>query len=63
MSISASSVSFREITRANRPEVEALTVTEVQAVYVTGVAESLVEAAETDTANLRAVLMRFPAAA
>jgi hypothetical protein len=31
MSIPARGVSFREITRANRPEVEALTVTEVQA--------------------------------
>jgi hypothetical protein len=50
MSISAPSVSFREITRANRPEVEALTVTEMQAVYVAGVAESLVEAAETPDA-------------
>lgn len=50
MSSSASGVSFREITPANRPEVEALSVTEVQAVYVTGVAESLVEAAETPDA-------------
>jgi diamine N-acetyltransferase len=50
MSISAQGVSFREITRANRPEIEALTVTEVQAGYVAGVAESLVEAAETPDA-------------
>src|ERR1022692_963189 len=50
MSISAPGVRLREITRANRPEVEALTVTEVQARYVTGVAESLVESAETPDA-------------
>jgi diamine N-acetyltransferase len=50
MTTSAPAVSLREITRANLPEVEALTVTEVQAGYVTGVAQSLVEAAETPDA-------------
>ena len=51
MSISVPGVSLREITRANRPEVEALAVTEVQAGYITGVAESLVEAAQTPDAR------------
>jgi len=44
------SVSLREITPANRAAVEALATTEEQAEYVTGVAESLVEAAETPDA-------------
>jgi diamine N-acetyltransferase len=51
MGISAPGVSFREITRANRSEVEALTVTEAQAGYVTSIAESLVEAGETPDAR------------
>jgi diamine N-acetyltransferase len=51
MSISVPGVSLREITRANQSEVEGLTVTEVQAEYVTGVAESLAEAAETPDAR------------
>lgn len=48
--ISTPTVSLREITPANRAAVEALTVTAVQAEYVAGVAESLVEAAETPDA-------------
>ena len=44
-------MSLREITAANRTAVEALTVTAVQADYVTGVAESLFEAAETPDAR------------
>jgi len=40
-------VSLREITTANRAAVEALAITETQAEYVTGVAQSLAEAAET----------------
>jgi diamine N-acetyltransferase len=43
-------VSLREITPANRAVVEALAVTDAQAEYVTGVAESLVEAAQTPDA-------------
>jgi diamine N-acetyltransferase len=50
MTVRAPNVSLREITLANRAAVEALTVTAVQAEYVTGVAESLVEAAETPDA-------------
>jgi diamine N-acetyltransferase len=50
MAISALNVSLREITSANRTAVEALAVTAVQAEYVAGVAESLVEAAETPDA-------------
>jgi diamine N-acetyltransferase len=50
MTTSDSKRSLREITSANRAVVEALTVTAVQAEYVTGVAESLVEAAETPDA-------------
>ena len=50
MTISTLSVSLREITSANRTAVEALTVSAVQAEYVTGVAESLIEAAETPDA-------------
>jgi diamine N-acetyltransferase len=46
----AVNVSLHEITSANRAAVETLTVTAVQAEYVTGVAESLVEAAETPDA-------------
>jgi diamine N-acetyltransferase len=46
----AAVVSLREITPANRSAVEALTVTEAQAEFVTGVADSLVEAAETPDA-------------
>jgi diamine N-acetyltransferase len=44
-------VSLREITAANRAAVEALAVTAVQADYVDGVAESLVEAAQTPDAR------------
>jgi len=44
-------VSLREITSANRSAVEALSVTEVQSDYVTGIADSLVEAAETPDAR------------
>ncbi len=47
---STPTVSLREITPANRAAVEALTVTAVQAEYVAGVAESLIEAAETPDA-------------
>jgi diamine N-acetyltransferase len=43
-------VTLREITPANRAAVEALTVTDVQSGYVEGVAESLVEAAQTPDA-------------
>ena len=43
-------ISLREITPANRAAIEALAVTAVQADYVAGVAESLVEAAETPDA-------------
>jgi diamine N-acetyltransferase len=50
MTASDPRLSLREITSANRTAVEALTVTAVQADYVTGVAESLVEAAETPDA-------------
>jgi diamine N-acetyltransferase len=50
MTISTPRVSLREITSANRTAVEALTVTAVQAEYVTGVAESLIEAGETPDA-------------
>jgi diamine N-acetyltransferase len=50
MAISALNVSLREITSVNWAAVEALTVTAAQAEYVTGVAESLVEAAETPDA-------------
>ena len=50
MKISTPRVSLREITSANRTAVEALTVTAVQADYVTGVAESLIEAGETPDA-------------
>ena len=52
MTIPAPSVSLRAITSANRAAVEALTVTAAQAEYVTGVAESLLEAAETPDACL-----------
>jgi diamine N-acetyltransferase len=40
-------VSLREITSANRPDVERLRVTSEQGRYVAGVTDSLVEAAET----------------
>ena len=50
MTICAPNVGLREITPANRAAAEALTVTAVQAEYVAGVAESLVEAAETPDA-------------
>ena len=50
MTVAAPHVSLREITTANRAAVEALTVTAAQAEYVAGVAESLVEAAETPDA-------------
>ena len=50
MTVPAPSISLREITPANRAAVEALTVTAAQAEYVAGVAESLVEAAETPDA-------------
>ena len=46
----AGHVSLREITDANRPQVELLAVTSEQDHYVTGVAESLVEAAATPRA-------------
>jgi diamine N-acetyltransferase len=46
----APSVNLREITSANRAAVEALAVGAPQAEYVAGVAESLVEAAETPDA-------------
>jgi diamine N-acetyltransferase len=45
-----SGVALREITEANRLEIEALSVSPEQDNYVTGVAESLVEAAETPAA-------------
>jgi diamine N-acetyltransferase len=41
---------LREITAANRTEVESLSVTHEQTAFVAGVAESLVEAAETPAA-------------
>jgi len=50
MTVPGAQVSLREITPANRAEIEALTVTAEQAWYVAGVAESLVEAAETPDA-------------
>jgi diamine N-acetyltransferase len=50
MTSRAPTVSLREITRANRSEIEAMAVTEVQDGYVTGVGESLLEAAETPDA-------------
>ncbi len=40
-------VTLREITAANRSAVESLRVTPAQTAFVVGVAESLVEAAET----------------
>jgi diamine N-acetyltransferase len=43
-------ISLREITSANRPEVERLGVTSNQANYVAGVVESLLEAAATPAA-------------
>jgi diamine N-acetyltransferase len=46
----APSVGLREITAANRAAVEALAVSAAQSEYVAGVAESLVEAAETPDA-------------
>jgi diamine N-acetyltransferase len=46
----SSEVSLREITEENRAEVEALAVTAEQSEYVAGVADSLVEAAETPDA-------------
>jgi diamine N-acetyltransferase len=51
VAIPAATVSLREITAANRAAVEALTVTAEQSEYVAGVAESLVEAAETPDAR------------
>jgi diamine N-acetyltransferase len=51
MTISPPNVHLCEITPANQPVVEALTVSAVQAEYVTGVAQSLVEAAETPDAR------------
>jgi diamine N-acetyltransferase len=50
MSPSLQPVSLREITDANRAEIESLTVTAEQAEYVASNAESLVEAAETPDA-------------
>ena len=44
-------VSLREITEANRPEVEALSVTSQQEQFVAGVGQSLIEAAETPDAK------------
>lgn len=46
----AAHISLREITDANRPEVEVLGVTSDQESYVAGIAESLVEAAATPAA-------------
>ena len=43
-------IRFRRITAANRAEVEALRVTPEQEMFVAGVAESIVEAAETPAA-------------
>ena len=43
-------ISLREITEANRPQVESLAVTADQQDYVAGVAESLAEAAATPAA-------------
>jgi len=50
MKVSTPRLRLREITPSNRTAVEALAVTAVQADYVTGVAESLIEAAETPDA-------------
>jgi diamine N-acetyltransferase len=50
MTGSAARVALREITDANRSAVEALRVTDIQARYVGGVADSLLEAAETSDA-------------
>jgi diamine N-acetyltransferase len=44
-------VSLREITDANRPAIEALSVTPQQEQFVAGVTESLIEAAETPHAK------------
>ena len=44
-------LTLREITVANRSQVEALTVTPAQEAFVAGVAESLIEAAETPDAR------------
>ena len=51
MKLPAAKVSLREITPANQRAVEELVVTADQADYVAGVAESLVEAAETPDAR------------
>jgi diamine N-acetyltransferase len=48
---SAGQVTLREITAANRSDVEALSVTDEQSAYVEGVAGSLVEAAQTPDAR------------
>jgi diamine N-acetyltransferase len=50
MTISTAPVNLREITTANRAEIEALTVTEAQSDYVADIAESLLEAAATPDA-------------
>ena len=50
MTTTVPNVSLREITPSNREAIEALAITEVQAEYVTGVAQSLVEATETPDA-------------
>jgi diamine N-acetyltransferase len=50
MTTTAPVVNLREITPANRSAIEALTVTEAQDEFVTGVADSLVEAADTPDA-------------
>jgi hypothetical protein len=46
-------VSLREITSSNRSEIEALAVTPAQELFVAGVADSLVQAAETPGACSR----------
>lgn len=50
MATASPGVHLREITPANRAAVEGLAVSDVQTAYVTGVAESLVEAAQTPDA-------------
>lgn len=50
LSSTAAPISLREITDANRPEIELLGVSFDQANYVAGIAESLLEAAATPAA-------------
>ena len=49
--MAADPLTLREITAANRSQVEALTVTPAQENFVAGVTESLIEAAETPDAR------------